>query len=1354
MGEQNSQAVSAAVSGASDQASGARLQLDDTVVQDPILDLCPSLEILQQLSRSARFSRQVKQDKLGRALLRASSNGDTDMLSWLLDHNAEARKFLADEVAPAATGSSRQSLRIEFGRFRDEEGSGPVVLAACAGHIDAVAMLIVHGADVDERDASGWTPLMWATNSSNLPLVSFLLSRGADVEAKSNKGTTCEDFILSAAPEAAMSREASTDSQAPEGSRVAPLHKVATTDQEAIADLIYEHHRYLSVQQSAAQRLHNLNLGSPSKSSQAAHQLVDMASSSSPPPGARPGSAASGSPFKRGHARTSSQLTARRLVGRYERAHLAEQQSRRKELNQTRKGALADIATLLEVDYGTLVGDLVLDSGSDSLSSSSTRPSMIARRRRAPPKVVHADLASGCGAAEVGSDLLSVEFNWKTVQSDQMLVLGPADLNPLLDMMITNCKPVRAPWTSRAAPANVLFLCARYACRSDDQELLEELFLGAIDRIESIIYSHPTEMTYMAFWLYNCCLLRYYVEKDHTMRKLPAVAEHRALLSDLLNEIYVFIIRDAERRIDKVLDAAMLDHEAIPGLDEIRFEGEWKFMKTLAGSVRGIGQQGSISSTISSKSNARKPISQIFGGGGVPGADSASDRIDSSSLAAPSTNPSIGNGRPHGSYGSSSFGPSSRRTNGADGSSPSRLTEAFSSLREVSYNVSASDLLSKPTPRTITSLLTSTLQVLQFYEINPAIIVQGLSQVFFWVGCELFNRVLMRKRYLCRSRAIQVRMNVSVLEDWARSNALPLSIVHSHLSPLSQLISWLQCQSSLQEFDGLIATMQGLKALTPVQLRKAVKDYRYEVSEPRMSEECLQYLDQLIIDWKRRQEDQLRQVREEAYAVHQKKKKFKKAASAHSRSGTATQRGYDDGSHTADIDANRSSSSSDEEDDKDDVFRADDMDVDGLGRSDPTSNDTSLNSVASGDTAKVKLGLSKAAEEPLTVAERVARAAQDTIDGLFQPGKSMADYVPPWTASGAPMGLHEGGGSTSAPPTPSKHEELLNSREMLPFALPRKRSALIVTPGDAFGFGRGHFTGTGSPSVRSVNGDASEASSSAASSRRSSIGGASRPGSPTSASQGARSSQSAFRDAGDVQSATNSDGDNDSASVSGASSLTDASGVSRASSLFPQGKGFAAGGYWSPVPLLADGMLEKVDQLMRNVAILTPSDRASRNILQAEKVTTPVSPNFPIPIPLRDSSSSTAVNDLGQTGPEEDQSQPSMFLAARQIDTRIGQGLRREDEEAGGEPTKYRASLPPSSRIVIPPRDRSMIAPHGSSSPSKWSRLDETDSSAVDEFGRFRSQVGGEDDDGVTTPGPYRQNTLRASTFNFPPASQ
>jgi hypothetical protein len=78
-----------------------------------------------------------------------------------------------------------------------------------------------------------------------------------------------------------------------------------------------------------------------------------------------------------------------------------------------------------------------------------------------------------------------------------------------------------------------------------------------------------------------------------------------------------------------------------------------------------------------------------------------------------------------------------------------------------------------------------------------------------------------------------------------------------------------QCLSSITEFSNLVVTIQTLKHLNPLQvghwpeglrafikdnaeqMRRAVKDYKYEVNEGHMTEECSQYLAQLQKDWER-----------------------------------------------------------------------------------------------------------------------------------------------------------------------------------------------------------------------------------------------------------------------------------------------------------------------------------------------------------------------------------------------------------------------------------------------------------------------------------------------------------------------
>ena len=116
---------------------------------------------------------------------------------------------------------------------------------------------------------------------------------------------------------------------------------------------------------------------------------------------------------------------------------------------------------------------------------------------------------------------------------------------------------------------------------------------------------------------------------------------------------------------------------------------------------------------------------------------------------------------------------------------------------------------------------------------------------------------------------MQIGLNLSALEEWLTSVGLP-SGVSSHFQTLRELLVWLQvstvclpsldvvltqdlqCHSSIDQFTSLIDTVQTMKSLNPIQMRRAVRDYRYEVSEPRMDEECVQYLIQLQKDWERR----------------------------------------------------------------------------------------------------------------------------------------------------------------------------------------------------------------------------------------------------------------------------------------------------------------------------------------------------------------------------------------------------------------------------------------------------------------------------------------------------------------------
>lgn len=363
-----------------------------------------------------------------------------------------------------------------------------------------------------------------------------------------------------------------------------------------------------------------------------------------------------------------------------------------------------------------------------------------------------------------------------------MFVFQESELNRILDIVITEMTPQRTP-SQKPVPANILFLGARYAHYHASPDLLATLLISAMDKINAKVENHQWDMTVLAFWVSNATLLLHYLKKDAGL--VEATTEFQVQLVELINEIFILIIRDAERRLDKVLDAAILAHETIP-FDDLEFVGEWK---------------------IFNKKKQQTP-------------------------------------------------------------------------EPMSYKPQAPNRRAQPSPRNITSLLSSTLFVLDLYDIHSVITSQILAQLFYWIGAELFNHVLSTRTYLARTKAMQIRMNISVLEDWARSNnrtpehyengslstsgESTVDAARRHFTPVIQLLQWLQCFSSLGEKQDVIAsledTLSQIPRLGPQHLLYAVSNYRYEKGEKGLPKEARRHLTNLESDMKKRAQ-QIRQRR-------------------------------------------------------------------------------------------------------------------------------------------------------------------------------------------------------------------------------------------------------------------------------------------------------------------------------------------------------------------------------------------------------------------------------------------------------------------------------------------------------------
>jgi hypothetical protein len=90
-------------------------------------------------------------------------------------------------------------------------------------------------------------------------------------------------------------------------------------------------------------------------------------------------------------------------------------------------------------------------------------------------------------------------------------------------------------------------------------------------------------------------------------------------------------------------------------------------------------------------------------------------------------------------------------------------------------------------------------------------------------------------------------MNLTVLEEWVREHQLP-STLSAYFDPVIQLVQLLQCVSQLSDLMDFINTTKAFDLLNPMQVRRLILNYRYEVNEPKLPEEIEKYTMQIAED--------------------------------------------------------------------------------------------------------------------------------------------------------------------------------------------------------------------------------------------------------------------------------------------------------------------------------------------------------------------------------------------------------------------------------------------------------------------------------------------------------------------------
>ncbi|KAJ1958340.1 hypothetical protein GGI12_004759 [Dipsacomyces acuminosporus] len=506
-------------------------------------------------------------------------------------------------------------------------------------------------------------------------------------------------------------------------------------------------------------------------------------------------------------------------------------------------------------------------------------------------------------------------FDWDTLQLDQMYVISAATVPQFLHSVVKDIRPER--WIQGSVlpehkfiPASMVFLAARFAHHLVTPDFLESFLADTIAAIIHEVQSHKADPLTLAFWMSNIQTLIYFFKRDAAL--VQATSEAQGRLSECMHDAYSLFIKAAQAELEPLIDVSMLAYDSMPDLfADVKFEAEKSqrlsmfFFGGQAESTRksSDGRPLRRSQTVLQKGSRGKRKNSILSAV-RPNIDSANAGLS-------------GNMQPATASGDvPAWVVSVERAKflasaAADGASAAALDmrpasgDTFVSGGRVSHDnqrpsQATVELFSQPSPRTITYMLDCTLDLFDMCELHPFIVRGIMRQIFCYLGSEMFNRVLTTRDFCARSRAMQIRMNATQINDWIRRNSArllvpqtasqkakrnsansaasvgdgvntspsspeakassysPESVLYdAYFKPLVELVQLLQCLTHLPDLSEYLETTSSMLTLNILQQETVMSNYRYEVQEARIAPDVVEYLQSTAASVRDRQREKI-----------------------------------------------------------------------------------------------------------------------------------------------------------------------------------------------------------------------------------------------------------------------------------------------------------------------------------------------------------------------------------------------------------------------------------------------------------------------------------------------------------------
>ncbi|KAJ2354350.1 hypothetical protein GGF43_003271 [Coemansia sp. RSA 2618] len=755
-----------------------------------------------------------KRSLLSQSFARTASNGDVNALERMWE-----------------TCQGTEWVDIDY---RDDQGSTPLICASCFGHTHIAELLLEYGAS---------------------DLVRVLLEHGASSSAKTARGHTAINI-------ASSNLSSNSDSESCQRSTASPSAELADGASSRLDDPAHAGSETGSLSGSSTG---SLKTGGEN----------DSLSADSPRTLEH---SAIGTPSRRMQARDSFaagqnvlsmlQASSTRAGDKLAQAHdaIATTPQEHGLLSPTRS---ADSSRITSEGLGLTFGDYddaSLSGGAHGRSDSPTsRMRALTVDKRASAEATAPYDASDDEDESEGKE--PQMFDWDTLQLDQMYVISPATVPQFLHAVVKDIRPER--WIQstvrpehRFVPASMIFLAARFAHHLGTPDFLDSFLSDTIASIIHEVQTHKTDPVSLAFWTSNIHTLLYFFKRDSTLVQITSDAQGR--MSECMHDAYALLVRAIEAELEPLIDASLLAYEAMPELfSDVKFEAE----KSQRLSMFFFGGGGADAARKSADGRPLRRSQTVMQKGGRP---------RRGSILASATKPEERSGPATAAGEMPAWVATVQQLKGRMGDahaavSPKRPSsgDTFVSGRSSSDNarpsLSLPLLFSAPSPRTITFILESLLDLLDMCEIHPLITWGVMRQIFCYLGSETFNRVLTTREFCSRSRAMQTRMNVSQLSDWVRTSASrmpPPAATHAkddgepaptcdallfkaYFDPLVELLELLQCLTHLPDLAEYFETTAKMQNLNVLQQETAAANYRYEVQETRCAADILEYLESI-----------------------------------------------------------------------------------------------------------------------------------------------------------------------------------------------------------------------------------------------------------------------------------------------------------------------------------------------------------------------------------------------------------------------------------------------------------------------------------------------------------------------------